>query len=178
MPDMWFTSDTHYGHTNIIRYCGRPFTSTKEMDEAMVERWNKVVKPSDFVYHLGDLIMGQRIGERATALRARLNGKITLVLGNHDRGIKVYHDAGFDAVVRWRRLWLDAGLVWMRHHPPQRPMDEHAEYRLMLCGHVHEKWKQKGKLVNVGVDQWDFTPVHLDTLLHITSDEYIRATWP
>lgn len=178
MHDIWFTSDTHYGHRNIIEYCGRPFSSIEEMDETLIERWNKVVKPGDVVYHLGDLMMGQNMRERLTVLRRRLKGTPFLIRGNHDRGAGVYLDAGFMGSFKEWKLYLgnpEDGPIHLRHHPPARPTSDFGQYRMMLCGHIHEKWKQKGKLVNVGVDQWDFTPVHLDTLLALTSEAHLRT---
>jgi calcineurin-like phosphoesterase family protein len=181
MRDMWFTSDNHWGHRNIIEYCRRPFSSVEEMDEAMIERWNKVVKPGDIVYHLGDLMLGpgKTLGYRLAKLFIRLHGEIFLIRGNHDRGAKPYLEAGFEGCVKECKLYgyttPDEGPIHLRHAPPARPRAEHQQYRMMLCGHVHERWKQKGKLVNVGVDQWDFTPVHLDTLLHITSEAHLRT---
>jgi calcineurin-like phosphoesterase family protein len=163
MSEIWFTSDNHFGHKNIIKYCKRPFVSVEEMDEAMVERWNKVVRPGDQVYHLGDVMMGTNIRERCTALRKRLNGHITLLLGNHDRGPGVYRDAGFDRVMRSYLVNgpKAMGLINMRHHPPVvRGGDT-----LHLCGHVHEAWKRQDNVINVGVDVWNFTPVTIDTLL-------------
>lgn len=165
----WFTSDTHYGHANIIDYCARPFASAEEMDEDMISLWNAVVRPGDDVYHLGDFAMGPDLARRVAAIRRRLAGRIVLVLGNHDRSAAFYRRAGFDHVTSSDyTLTTPAGLVWMRHHPPERALVEHDAYRLLLCGHVHEKWKQKGKLINVGVDQWGYAPVHLDTLLALT----------
>ncbi|WP_395092280.1 hypothetical protein [Armatimonas sp.] len=52
---LWFTSDHHFGHDNIRSHCQRPFDSTEEMNEAMIDRWNACVAPGDTVYHLGDL---------------------------------------------------------------------------------------------------------------------------
>jgi calcineurin-like phosphoesterase family protein len=113
-------------------------------------------------------MMGSNIAQRVAHVRAALNGGITLILGNHDRGRGIYKNAGFNDVQReWvGRLPPQGGpLIYMRHHPPERPEAKHAEYDLMLCGHVHTKWKNKGKLVNVGVDQWGYAPVALSTLV-------------
>lgn len=90
---VFFTSDTHAGHANVIRYDNaaleavlgrkpRPFRSVEEMDEALIERWNAAVRPGDVVYHLGDMCL-HKDAARAFAWRARLNGAIRLVLGNH-----------------------------------------------------------------------------------------------
>jgi hypothetical protein len=67
---VWFTSDTHFGHTNVIKYSGRPFADVNEMNEKLVLNWNAIVKPGDVVYHLGDFALCD--AERATAqLRQR-----------------------------------------------------------------------------------------------------------
>ena len=55
---LWFTSDTHYGHTNIIKYCNRPFQSIEEMNQALADNWNDRVEADDKVWHLGDFAMG------------------------------------------------------------------------------------------------------------------------
>jgi calcineurin-like phosphoesterase family protein len=79
---VFFTSDTHFGHTNILKYCDRPFSSTEEMDEEIIRCWNSVVKPDNIVFHLGDFAFGT-IAQWET-YRNRLNGHIHLILGNHD----------------------------------------------------------------------------------------------
>lgn len=84
MRDIFFTSDTHFGHDNIRSHCNRPFASVEEMDEAMIRRWNETVGVADIVYHLGDFAW--RIQPHmAQILVGRLNGDIHLVPGNHDR---------------------------------------------------------------------------------------------
>lgn len=83
--NIWFTSDTHFGHFNIMRYCNRPFSDVHEMDEAFIKNWNDRVKSSDMVYHLGDFAFcrdPRAVQER----RDRLNGQIQLIWGNHDKG--------------------------------------------------------------------------------------------
>lgn len=73
MGDVFFSSDTHYDHSNILEYSGRPYSSVEEMNEALVENWNAVVRKGDVVYHLGDFALGTV--ERATEFAGRLNGK-------------------------------------------------------------------------------------------------------
>lgn len=80
---LWLTSDTHFSHENIIKYCDRPFKDKDHMDEILINNWNEVVSKDDLVVHAGDFCWGGR-GEW-THLLARLNGTIILVQGNHDR---------------------------------------------------------------------------------------------
>ena len=82
----FFTADTHFGHKNIINYCERPFSSVEEMDQTLITNWNMVVSECDVVYHLGDFVFG--CPER---IRKRLNGRIFLILGNHDKFGKKWH---------------------------------------------------------------------------------------
>ena len=57
--DIWFTSDSHFGHRNIITYSSRPFSSVEEMDETLIQNWNSVVKPNDLIFNLGDVFFSQ-----------------------------------------------------------------------------------------------------------------------
>ena len=80
---IYFTADTHFGHTNIIRYCGRPFETKEEHDRVLIENWNNKVQPQDVVYHLGDFGFGTPDDLRKIA--AKLQGKIHFIRGNHDK---------------------------------------------------------------------------------------------
>ncbi len=93
---IFFTSDTHFGHERIIELAKRPFKSVEEMDDAMISRWNSVVGKADTVYHLGDYSLYHR-KDTLKKLRERLNGKIILIAGNHDRD-KVLKHAGIDII--------------------------------------------------------------------------------
>ena len=94
---IWFTSDTHFGHANIVRLANRPFKDTKVrgemipavqiMNEAIVNNWNACVLPGDKVYHMGDVALG-KIDDSLEYIH-RLNGEITLVTGNHDRNFRL-----------------------------------------------------------------------------------------
>ena len=78
---VFFTSDSHFNHENIIKFCNRPFDSLDEMNDALTENWNAKVKPDDTVFHLGDFSWGGS-GSWKSA-RERLNGHIILIKGNH-----------------------------------------------------------------------------------------------
>ena len=90
---IFFTSDTHFGHGNIINFCKRPYENVAKMDNALIENWNATVGPTDDVYHLGDFCFNGI--QRWWELIGALNGRIHLILGNHDlkyidKGILIY----------------------------------------------------------------------------------------
>ena len=78
----FFTSDTHFNHANIIRFCNRPFKDVEQMNEVMIANWNNVIGKDDTVFHLGDFCLGG--AAEWTKILDRLNGKIYLIMGNHD----------------------------------------------------------------------------------------------
>lgn len=119
---VWFTADTHFGHTNILKYCDRPFESVAAHDRALIENWNAVVSPRDLVYHLGDFAF--KSARSVFDVRKRLNGQIYLLLGNHDAlneaDKRAFVHVGNVAEVKVgnRRIWLShyAHRVWPRSH--------------------------------------------------------------
>jgi calcineurin-like phosphoesterase family protein len=157
----WFTSDTHFGHANIIEYCGRPFADVDEMNRVMVERWNARVRPGDRVYHLGDFAFGpfENIGK----FLALLNGDIVLVRGNHDRSEKRMREAGFASVTSASVVWVNGSALFLSHKPVADLPAETTDFH--LHGHVHEKYARRGNQINVGVDVRGFAPATLDELL-------------
>lgn len=192
MGNTWFTSDQHFWHANIIRYCDRPFSSVEEMNEALIRKHNEIVKPEDTVFHLGDF----SLAFRAVELYAkRLNGKNYLVPGNHDFCHPVHKKSkkSPEAAALWLRKYVECGfagvlsLAWrlpndiLLSHMPYKGGGDHADieqerfadYRAedkggwLLHGHVHTTWKQKGRMINVGADQWDYAPVHMDQILDL-----------
>ena len=79
---LWFTSDTHFCHENIVKFSGRPFANAAEMNEELIRRWNETVPEDGIVFHLGDFCMGG--SKEWNDIMYRLHGKIYLILGNHD----------------------------------------------------------------------------------------------
>ena len=166
---IFFSSDQHYWHNNVIRYCNRPFTSVEEMNELMVLAWNMNVKPDDIVYNLGDFSLAFRAVE---TFPQRLLGTKYLVPGNHDfchsyhkksrtpenreKWLQKYRDHGFIVLPEQTTLELpELGTVNLCHHPYAGPYelenggDKYEKWRpvddgkILLCGHVHEKWQTR-----------------------------------
>ena len=81
--NIFFTSDTHFGHEAIIKFCNRPFKDAHEMDEVMINNWNNKVGPDDLIFHLGDFAFGG--SELWNSILPKLNGHKVLIISNHDR---------------------------------------------------------------------------------------------
>ena len=137
MSNRFVISDTHFGHTNSWEKFKlpngdplRPFTSTEEMDEAMVERWNAKVGPNDTVYHLGDVV----INKKSLHHVSRLNGKKRLVRGNHDIfKDKDYREVGFDSLYGVR-VFVDKFIL---SHIPLHPDCITDRFKVNVHGHLH-----------------------------------------
>ena len=195
----WWTSDHHFGHENIIQYCARPFVGADEMNHVMVDRWNDAVADSDEVWILGDLVM-KHLVPNLTDHVARLKGHKVLVPGNHDtcweghkkggRRHADYHDLGGIAriVDNPKPIRLANRLVVLSHFPFYNPDSQYdqryEEWRpentgdWLFHGHVHEKWRQNGKQINVGVDAWAFAPVNDDTLAEMIAQGQANVPCP
>ncbi|MGQ0847293.1 MAG: metallophosphoesterase family protein [Sporichthyaceae bacterium] len=187
----YFTSDTHYGHANIIGFCGRPYSDVHRMNVDLVHRTASLLSVEDELWHLGDVALG-RLDDTLTHL-AGIAVEVTLVAGNHDRChpsngsrsqrfVETYRDRCqlSELFLTNTRLTLGNGVeVQVSHFPypeanPQPKVgrngklltDKFAAWRptddgsWLLCGHVHESWRQRGRMINVGVDAWAGQPVN------------------
>lgn len=170
---IWFTSDTHWGHQNIIRFCNRPWKTVEEMDEALIENWNSVVRKDDIVFHLGDFAFAPNW--RWKELLGQLNGHIYLVLGNHDvsrwPGDKIMEL--FDGVYNQLHLKINGYQVYLNHYPFLCYAGTYTNPKIatiQLFGHVHSSPSSSGKDCNrlnnlfpyqydVGVDNNNYTPI-------------------
>jgi calcineurin-like phosphoesterase family protein len=124
-----YTADTHFDHDNIRRYCARIYGTVEEMNESLIRNWNAKVKPEDMVYHVGDFGFGQVT--RLVNIRRRLNGKILLIYGNHDK----HKDdpafrAMFEDVVPYYEQYIE---------------DEEMDYRqpIIMCHYAFEVWNKR-----------------------------------
>jgi calcineurin-like phosphoesterase family protein len=164
--NIWFISDTHFQHQNILTFTNdkgeriRPkFEYSHEMDEYMIQKWNETVQPGDKIYHLGDFSFGNAlIAER---IIKRLHGKKRLVVGNHDKIKEVA--PYFEKVYLWR-IFKEYGFTCS--HLPLR-LDQLRKTPFNVHGHIHQNLMAEPQYINVCVEHHDYTPVHLDTLLKI-----------
>jgi calcineurin-like phosphoesterase family protein len=155
----WFTSDTHYGHKNIIRFCEWSrghFKNTDEMDEVMINNWNEVVSENDAVYHLGDFAFAPQ--NRIREVLSRLRGRIYVLAGNHDKAIS---GSFGQSLVDFNYI---SGLIpacheisvngqrFILNHYAMRIWNKSHYGAMHLFGHSHGSLPGYGKSVDVGVD--------------------------
>ena len=164
MAETWFISDHHFGHTNILKYeaAARPFKTIDEMNEAIINRWNSVVKKFDKVYHLGDFCFGANNIEIAKFL----NGNKYLILGNHDRYASRLYLQYF-MQLHGALFWNECILSHMPVHPNQ--LEHRAKYN--IHGHLHSKnielhgyLGKNPSYINVSCEQNNLTPINADEL--------------
>lgn len=167
--NIYLISDTHFNHTNIIKYCSRPFKDAEEMNDHMIDQWNSVVKPQDKVYHLGDVYMGGSRGYTEHLLKHRLNGHKRLILGNHDNGKdQILHHA-FEKIDIWR-MFPEFGLL-LTHVPVHRSAllksgrnGSPDQVLLNVHGHIHERPAPTADHLCVCVEQINYQPVNIEEI--------------
>ncbi|MDE5628656.1 MAG: metallophosphoesterase [Muribaculaceae bacterium] len=166
---VFFTSDTHFNHTNIISYCKRPFSDIHEMNETIIANWNNVIGPDDIVFHLGDFGLGG--AEEWNRILSRLNGKIYLILGNHDlNNIRQGVTDVFEYVAMSMCIQIGKKKIYLNHFPYLCFEGGYHNDVWQLFGHVHTRASNSGidaerlrylypTQLDVGVDNNNFTPL-------------------
>jgi len=183
---IFFTSDTHFNHSNIIHFCNRPFRDVEEMNETIICNWNNVVSPDDIVFHLGDFCLGG--AAEWTSILDRLNGHIYLILGNHDlKNIRQGFISRFEHVSMQMRIMVDKQPVYLNHYP-FLCFDGGYKDVWQLFGHVHTRPNNTGidaprlqhlypTQYDVGVDNNNFTPIPFEqvrTIIQKQTEEIFK----
>lgn len=181
---IYFTSDTHFHHKNIIKYCDRPFNDVYFMNRTLVNNWNKKVNESDTVYHLGDVGFSSNTHDTVK----KLNGKKVLIMGNHDYNLSreklencfdVVYENTVDLAIthkdsgpthNYHGFGLECVSANMEDHyylniPMVHDPRERENHRFTIVGHVHDNFKFLSNRLNVGVDVWGFEPVEISKIL-------------
>jgi calcineurin-like phosphoesterase family protein len=174
MPSVFLVSDTHFGHKGVCHFTRndgvtklRPWDSPEEMDEFMVEAWNARVKPTDKVYHLGDVV----INRRALPIMKRLNGDKVLIRGNHD----IFPDAEYREYFRELRAYHVMNGMILSHIPIHS--ESLGRFGVNIHGHLHANRVMRPLAVcgrdnvvdvryhNVCVEMTDFAPILFEDVI-------------
>jgi calcineurin-like phosphoesterase family protein len=153
--NIFFIGDTHFGHTNIIKFepLLRPFACIQEHDEALIDNWNSVVKQGDVVWHLGDFAFKMQESVIANICR-RLNGDKRLILGNHDNFKKINYLNYFTNVYGVHYFNREFVLSHIPVHEQQM-----NRFKYNIHGHLHSHKLQDKRYINVSVEQIKLTPI-------------------
>ena len=167
---VYFIADTHFGHTNVLRLCNRPFETVEQMNEMFIENWNRRVTGRDSIYVIGDLFFRC---EDPDAILRRLHGKKHLIVGNHDSSWMSKVDARkFFQSVELMKVISDGEHAMTLCRYPLLSW-KHAKTSYMIHGHIHANTEMdfwpliaiRENVLNAGVDLNGFQPVPFDELL-------------
>lgn len=180
---IWFTSDLHLGHDNIIRYADRPFADTSEMDETIVRNINATVGSDDTLWVLGDVAMGEdKINRTAKLLSTLMVRDVRLILGNHDprKHRDMLLDAGFSSVSDYEEVRIHHKGFVLCHYPMMTWNGRNAGV-YMLHGHIHSKPTYNAQNLgyglrryDVGVDANGYRPVSADEIVTFFAGVEVR----
>lgn len=157
----WYViSDTHFNHSNIIKYCNRPYKDVDEMNIDIINKWNSIITNDDVVIHLGDIGFGK---DDVVELVKQLNGYIILIKGNHDRTklcSKLLKDKAIDELYNDSYVWFNDSII-LSHKPVQESML--INNIINIHGHLHntgnyQDIKDTSKYINVSIEMIDYKP--------------------
>ncbi len=178
----YFISDTHLGHANVIDLCNRPFADVQEMDNTIIKNWNSVVKNSDTVYIVGDLVWKTSVAEHYLK---QLKGKKVLIKGNHDSELYLTTELKnyFELITNYLEITLEETCITLCHYPmiewknSRKTGTEKLGY--LIFGHIHNNIKPEythllslPNALNAGADINNFTPVTLQQLIENNNQFY------
>lgn len=174
---IYFTSDSHFGHKNIIKFCNRPFQNVIEMNSEMVNAWNSIVKPDDIVYHLGDLIFSMTRKWEIKLLKS-LNGQIIVLKGNHDRVKQLDYFINNGLIQEWyynKQIsyeYNNSIYDFSLNHYPHYPLKN--DNMICLHGHIHGYFEHRKmthlrhpRVLDVGVDSVGYIPISIEKVIQI-----------
>lgn len=168
--NIWFTSDTHFGHRNIIDYVNRPFNSVEEMDDTYISNHNSLVEKYDLFFHLGDVYFTGKSKYQFNML----HGVKHIIKGNHDyKGSFKGVDA--ELLDPIHQIKIDDKEVVLCHYPIFS-WNGKIHGSIHLYGHVHNHEDEQLPLknaVNIGVDMWGYCPVDFKTILEVIKDKEV-----
>lgn len=174
MGQMWFTSDLHFGHDKEFAYGPRGFQSVEENDKTIIERINEFVQLDDDLYILGDIMLNDN--ESGINNLNKLNGKIHIILGNHDTNSRISLYSQLEQVVEVTYATMikyKKGYFYLSHYPTfTANYEEEGPWHkniINLYGHTHQQtnfFNDNPFMYHVGVDSHDCYPVSIDEIIY------------
>jgi len=157
---IWFSADQHFDHKNVIKLCDRPFNNIEQMNSALVNNWNEVVKSNDTVYVLGDFAW-----KNPKPFIEWLKGNKIFIIGGHDKKLK-----GEALVeIKLNDIWF------VLCHFPLYSWNKEYYGSIHLHGHNHNNpIEYKRNRINVGVDVWNFYPVSIEKIIELSNKMEIK----
>ena len=182
--NVWFTSDCHFCHANVIKYDNRPFNDVEEMNERLILNWNSVVGEKDVVFYLGDLSF-DRSGGNTERIVNELNGKIHYILGNHDDERDIRKLNRFETISDYVNLSINdldnprkkQGIMMMHYPILSWDKAHHGDWH--LHGHCHQSLVTqnpeyyKRKVLDMGCNGWEYRPVSYNEIKAIMAAKEI-----
>lgn len=161
MSEVFMIGDTHFCHSNIIKYCDRPFNSTEEMNEKLIENWNKVVGKQDRVFMMGDFALCGK--EKIIEFGNRLKGRKTLILGNHEgASLKTYYEAGFEMISKYPILFEE---FFILSHMPQYIQEKGVYANIFAHVHTNPMYKSvSSRSFCTSVERINYTPISFEII--------------
>lgn len=159
---IWFTGDTHFGHSNIIKYCNRQFNNVEEMDNTIIDNWNKLISQNDTVYHLGDFCFPKY--NSIEYYYNKLNGNKVLIYGNHDEKYLNELKKYFKLVTNMYEFKYNHINFTLCHYG-MRVWNKSHYGSMMLYGHSHGTLEEIINSFDVGVDNNNFKPISINYVL-------------
>lgn len=175
---IWITADTHFNHRNIIDLQGRPFANVDEMNECMIENWNRTIGVKDEVWHLGDFGLDNRAAKlRLEDILKSLHGNINLVMGNHDEHYKDLPRWGWQSVQHYKKIKSNGKRAILSHYPfaswngqNKWQSEDNSTATIHFHGHCHGTLRTKMSFrQDVGVDVFNYTPQNYEALWDTTA---------
>ena len=166
---VYFSSDLHFSHANIILYCNRPFQTIDEMNKTIIEHFNKTLDKESILFLLGDIALGVDLENIKELLESIKCKEKHLIIGNHDtdRKIDLYKENNlFNSISYADLIKTDYYSFYLSHYPAL--MERHNKL-FNLSGHTHIKNNEeniKNNIYNVGVDAHNFYPVSLNNIIN------------
>lgn len=163
---VFFTSDTHFLHRNILKYDverGDEFKTIEDHDRGIIKNWNDIVSPNDMVIHMGDVSWGTS-GQIANILK-QLNGKKVLVTGNHDQELlnSDYCRSFFLDIVPYLEIYVRRQMICCFHYAIHEWNRCHrGSWHLHGHSHGNDNYNKSYKRLNLGINLWDFKPISFE----------------